>query len=137
HRLRGDTMGSIVLGRFVSPSGLQIVHQRGDGRTRPVVFGGREGHELFPHPTNPGSPNPFMYFQLAQKLTNRIAKLLVTVEYCDVTPGSFGIHYDGNEGMFTASRDKVQLTGDQKWHRATFVLDQPRFERRQNGEADF
>ncbi|HEY0549069.1 MAG TPA: sigma-70 family RNA polymerase sigma factor, partial [Verrucomicrobiae bacterium] len=48
-------LGSIVLGRFVASSGLNVVHEMGDGRTRPVLFDGKEAHELFRHPTNPGS----------------------------------------------------------------------------------
>jgi hypothetical protein len=135
HVLASITLGAkIVINRMA-----QVQHY--DGETFPTVAAGLEGHELRLHP---GRPELYAYFQLDASVkivpTNH---LIVMIEYFDPAPGKFAIDYDSfdgtskNEGAYTRTRTRVELKGDNRWHRAAFVLEKPRLERRQNSAADF
>jgi len=40
-------------------------------------------------------------------------------------------------GAYTQSKERVYLKGTQRWRRVRFLLDDARFEGRQNDQADF
>ena len=119
---------------------MALVNQSGDGATVPSQIRGYSCHELRRYP---GRPELYIYFQLAPSLkvipTNDV---LVTVDYFDAAPGYFVMDYDSfseakSSGAYTRTRTRVDLKADQRWHRAAFVLERPRFEQRQNDGADF
>jgi len=140
---KASTNGSVRLGTNVQSRGMLSVNQHHDGATTPTSMGGLECHALKFYP---GRPELYAYFKidpsLKQKGTNDV---VVEVEYFDVSSvgGHFRLDYDShngtsrNEGAYTQSKEKVYLKGTQRWRKARFLLDDGRFEGRQNDAADF
>jgi hypothetical protein len=121
---------------------MMSVNQQHDGATAPASIGGVDCHALKSYP---GRPELYAYFKidpsLKQKGTNDV---MVEVEYFDAeTGGHFRLDYDSyngtsrNEGAYTQSKEKVYFKGTQRWRKARFLLDDARFEGRQNDQADF
>ena len=134
--------GSIRLGKNVEAHQILSVNQNHDGVTEPAQIGGSDCHTFKPYP---GRPELYAYFKLDHSLkgpgTNYV---MVEVEYFDAEAGGhFRLDYDShngtsrNEGAYTQSKEKVYLKGTQQWRKARFLLDDARFEGRQNDNADF
>jgi len=135
--------GSVRLGTNVQSRGMLSVNQHHDGATTATSMGGLECHALKFYP---GRPELYAYFKidpsLKQKGTNNV---VVEVEYFDGSSvgGHFRLDYDShnatsrNEGAYTQSKEKVYFKGTQRWRKARFLLDDARFEGRQNDAADF
>jgi hypothetical protein len=134
--------GSVRLGTNVQSRGMMSVNQQHDGATTPALMGGLECHA---RKVYPGRPELYAYFKidpsLKQKGTNYV---VVEVEYFDGSIGGhFRLDYDShngtsrNEGAYTQSKEKVYLKGTQRWRKGRFLLDDARFEGRQNDAADF
>jgi hypothetical protein len=126
----------------VEHGGVVAVNEHHDGATTPAVMGGLECQALKFYP---GRPELYRYFKIDPSLkqagTNYV---MVEVEYFDAQAGGhFRLDYDShngtsrNEGAYTQSKEKVYLKGTQRWRKARFLLDDGRFEGRQNDQADF
>ena len=93
----------------------------------------------------PGRPELYAYFKVDPALKHaNTNQIVVEVEYFDgETGGHFRLDYDSfnetsrNQGAYTQSKEKVYLKGTQRWRKARFLLDDARFEGRQNDNADF
>ena len=133
---------TVQLGQQVESRGMVQVNQDHDGATEPAVAGGLECHAFKPYP---GRPEQYAYFKIDPKLketgTNEV---MVQVEYFDgEAGGNFRLDYDSHngsskdQGAYTQSKEKVYLKGTQRWRKGRFLLDDGRFEGRQNDGADF
>jgi hypothetical protein len=133
-------VASIVLGTNVITNALMQVNQNHDGATVASEMEGRECHALQRYP---GRPELYVYFRLDSSLKVLPGKpALVAVEYFDAAPGHFVVDYDGNNDTarnpaFSRTRTRVDLKGDQRWHHAAILMEDPRFEQRQNDGGDF
>jgi len=134
--------GWIRLGKNVEFNGMTSANQTHDGATEPAEVGGLECHELQRYP---GRPELYAYFKFDPALkgpgTNEV---IVEVEYFDADPGGhFRLDYDSYDesnrsfGAYTQSKEKAYLKGTQRWRKARFLLDDGRFEGRENDESDF
>jgi hypothetical protein len=133
----------MIFGKTTNAFGLTQVHlgADGDGYNVPTKIGGQECQMMKPQPDKDSC---FLYFTVHPhfKTTNSM-NLKASVEYFDATPCEFSIEYDSwkkdgkKEGAYTVSREKIKLTGDQKWKTAQFTLDEARLQGRQNSSADF
>ena len=84
------------------------------------------------------SPNIYLYFQVAPEfIPRRPCKAKIAIEYFDAETGYFDIQYDSWLAPYLSHEDFVLLEGTRKWATAEFVIDNARFEHRQNGGADF
>jgi hypothetical protein len=135
--------GSVQLGQQVQSRGLVVVNQHHDGATEPSTMGGLDCHAFKFYP---GRPELYAYFKVdpGLKQPNVTNQVMVEVEYFDGDAGGhFRLDYDSfnettrNQGAYTQSKEKVYLKGTQRWRKARFLLDDARFEGRQNDEADF
>ena len=85
----------------------------------------------------------YAYFKVAPALKLHITNgVSVEVVYFDAdADGHLRLDYDSNEKIrnpaYTQSKEYVRLKGTQQWRTARFVLENPRFEGRQNDGADF
>jgi hypothetical protein len=67
----------------------------------------------------------------------------VQVEYLDTTNATFNLQYDSHEdigekqGAYAPTAQRVKGSGSATWKTGTFVLENLRFEGRQNAQADF
>jgi len=67
----------------------------------------------------------------------------VQVEYFDTTNAMFNLQYDSHEdigekqGAYAPTAQRVKGSGSATWKTGTFVLENLRFEGRQNAQADF
>jgi hypothetical protein len=133
-------VASIVLGTNVVTNALMQVNQNHDGATMASEAGGKECHALQRYP---GRPELYVYFRLDSALKILPGKpALITVEYFDAVSGHFVVDYDGDNETarnpaFSRTRTRVDLKGDQLWHQAAILLENPRFEQRQNDGGDF
>jgi type II secretory pathway pseudopilin PulG len=134
--------GWIRLGKNVEFNGMTSANQQHDGATEPAEMGGLECHELQRYP---GRPELYAYFKIDSALkgpgTNEV---IVEVEYFDADPGGhFRLDYDSYDesnrslGAYTQSKEKAYLKGTQRWRKARFLIDDGRFEGRENDESDF
>ena len=130
------------LGREVEQQGLLSANQHHDGVTEPGTIGGVECHTLQRYP---GRPELYAYFKIDPAFkgpdTNSV---IVEVEYFDADAGGhfrldYDSYYESNRsgGAYTQSKERVYLKGTQRWRKARFLLDDARFEGRQNDQADF
>lgn len=130
---------SITLGDQNTERGLaQMDHA--DGLSAPIRHEAGEARAIQPVP----GFGSYLYFRVDDSFKwARQMNVLVKVEYRDVAPGSFTVEYDGSDdsapfnGAYTQSPNSATLTGDEKWHAATFELEGARFQNAQNGGADF
>jgi hypothetical protein len=134
--------GWIRFGKEMEFSGLSSANQHHDGVTEPVSAGGLECHQLVRYP---GRPELYAYFRIEPAFkdsgTNAVT---VEVEYFDADEGGhFRLDYDSyNEsnrslGAYTQSKEKAYLKGTQRWRKARFLIDDGRFEGRENDQSDF
>jgi len=138
----GKSAGSIRLGKNVESRRMLSVNQHHDGATEPALMGGLDCHAFKPYP---GRPELYAYFKIDPSLKHKGTNyVMVEVEYFDAEAGGhFRLDYDShngtsrNEGAYTQSKEKVYLKGTQRWRKARFLLDDARFEGRQNDNADF
>jgi len=102
-------------------------------------MGGSECHALKAFKGN----ECYAYFKIAPALKLQITNgVSVEVVYFDAdADGHLRLDYDSNEDLrnqaYTQSKEYVRLKGTQQWRKAVFVLENPRFEGRQNDGADF
>jgi RNA polymerase sigma factor (sigma-70 family) len=135
-------LGWIEFGNQVAPHGLVSANQQQDGVTEPSVMGGLECHALQRYP---GRPELYAYFRIEPALKSLLTNLcIVEVEYFDADGGGIlRLDYDSHDetskalGAYTQSKEKVNLKGTLRWRKARFLLDNARFEGRQNDQADF
>ena len=134
--------GWIRFGKEMEFSGLSSANQHHDGVTEPAFIGGLECHQLVRYP---GRPELYAYFRIEPAFkdsgTNAVT---VEVEYFDADEGGhFRLDYDSyNEsnrslGAYTQSKEKAYLKGTQRWRKARFLIDDGRFEERENDQSDF
>ena len=134
--------GWIKLGKEVEFNGMASANQEHDGVTVPTMAGGLECHELQRYP---GRPELYAYFRIDPALkdtgTNAV---IVEVKYFDADDGGhFRLDYDSyNEsnrsmGAYTQSKEKAYLKGTERWRKARFLIDDGRFEGRENDQSDF
>ena len=135
-------LGWAQLGNQVASHGLIPANQHHDGVTEPSLMGGLECHSLQRYP---GGVELWAYFRIDPAVKNQLTNLcIIEVEYFDDDSGAiFRLDYDSyNEssrlrGAYTQSKERVHLKGTQRWRRTRFLLDDVRFEGRQNDQADF
>ena len=140
HTLKGSA--TVRLGRQVQSQGMVQVNQHHDGATEPTTAGGLECHAFKPYP---GRPEFYAYFKIDPALKRSgTNQLMVEVEYFDAEAGGhFRLDYDSyndtskDQGAYTQSKEKVYLKGTQRWRKGRFLLDDGRFEGRENDGADF
>jgi hypothetical protein len=134
--------GWIRLGKEQEFQGMSLSNQHGDGATEPTVAGGLECHSLLRYP---GRPELYAYFKIdpAFKETGSNA-VIVEVEYFDADAGGhFRLDYDSYDestrslGAYTQSKEKTYLKGTQTWRKSRFLIDDGRFEGRENDQSDF
>jgi hypothetical protein len=123
----------LVLGPKEQANGLRRIDQ-GDGRTVAT--------NAFASPCRrlEERPETYLYLQVAPAFKKRAPMTVsVTVECLAAQPGSFDVQYDGGtpDTPYTASADRVELSGSGEWQTETFEVDNARFQNRQNGRADF
>jgi hypothetical protein len=129
--------GWVQLGTNVSQEGLVPANHHHDGATEPSEAGGLECQALQLYP---GRPELYAYFRIDPALKAHLTNLvIVEVEYFDADAGGhFRLDYDSHDesnrslGAYTQSKEKVYLKGTQRWRRARFLIDDARFEGRQN-----
>jgi hypothetical protein len=70
--------------------------------------------------------------------------VIVEVEYFDADAGGhFRLDYDSYDestrslGAYTQSKEKTYLKGTQTWRKSRFLIDDGRFEGRENDQSDF
>lgn len=134
--------GWVRLGKEVAAEGITPANQQHDGVTAPDMVGGMECQSLQRYP---GRPELYAYFRIDPALRNQLTNgCIVEVEYFDGDAGGhFRLDYDSRDdsnrslGAYTQSKERVNLRGMQRWRKARFLLDDPRFEGRQNDGADF
>ncbi len=134
--------GSVELGKIVQSRGLFSVNQNHDGATEPALKSGLECHAFKQYP---GRPELYAYFKIDPALKQRGTNAaMIEVEYFDADRGGhFRLDYDSfvetgkDQGAYTQSKEKVYLKGTERWRKARFLLDDARFEGRQNDGADF
>jgi RNA polymerase sigma factor (sigma-70 family) len=135
-------LGWVQLGKEVALQGLVPANQQHDGVTEPSLMGGVECHSLQRYPNG---IELWSYFRIDPALKNQLTNLcIIEVEYFDADAGGhFHLDYDSYDesgtlrGAYTQSKERVYLKGTQRWRRVRFLLDDARFEGRQNDQADF
>ena|SRR5438045_6028774 len=134
--------GWVQLGKEVTLGGLVPANQHHDGATEPSMAGDLECHALQRYP---GRPELYAYFRIDPALKGHLTNLvIVEVEYFDADAGGhFRLDYDSRDesnrslGAYTQSKERVNLKGTERWRRARFLLDDARFEGRENDQSDF
>jgi len=134
--------GWVQLGTNMAQEGLVPANHHHDGATEPSMAGGLECQALQRYP---GRPELYAYFKVDPALKAHLTNLvIVEVEYFDADAGGhFRLDYDSRDesnrslGAYTQSKEKVYLKGTQRWRRARFLLEDARFEGRQNDGSDF
>jgi len=134
--------GWIRLGKQEEFNGMSSANHHHDGATEPASIGGLECQQLVRYP---GRPELYAYFKIDPVLKEQATnKVIVEVEYFDADAGGhFRLDYDSyNEenrslGAYTQSKEKVYLKGTQTWRKARFLIDDGRFEGRENDQSDF
>jgi hypothetical protein len=135
-------VGWIQLGRETKASRLESSNQNHDGSTTPSEAGGLECHALQPYP---GRPELYAYFRIDPHLKTHLTnQVVVELEYFDSEPGGhFRLDYDSfdesnrSQGAYTQSKERVNFRGTERWRTVRFLLDDARFEGRQNDQSDF
>jgi len=128
---------SISLGTTNTERGLrQVIHA--DGRTMPTEVEGRPCRQLDDQQWS------HIYFAIDPAFkTSPHMNVKAVVEYFDEAHGNFDLQYDGWEtrapaqGAYTSTPTRIPLNGSLEWKTAEFLLNDARFENRQNGQADF
>jgi hypothetical protein len=143
HPADADGAASWVrLGKEVELHGLTPANQHHDGVTEPTLAGGLECHALQRYP---GRPELYAYFKIDSAFKNAQTNVVtIEIEYFDADAGGhFRLDYDSFDdsnrslGAYTQSKERVNFKGTQRWRKTRFLLDDARFEGRQNDEADF
>ena len=132
----------VQFGKEVKQDGLVSVAQQHDGATEPSLAGGLECHALR---KSPGVAELYAYFRFDPPLQEVPTKfIIIEIEYFDADAvGQFRIDYDSLDqskkliSAYWQSKELVKLKGTQRWRKARFLIDDARFEGRQNDRADF
>lgn len=139
---RPRSAGSVELGNQIQSRGLAIANQHHDGATEIATMADLPCHAFKLYP---GRPELYAYFRVDPKLKRpNTNEVMIEVEYFDGEAGGhFRLDYDSfndttkNQGAYTQSKEKIYLKGTQRWRKARFLLDDARFEGRQNDQSDF
>jgi hypothetical protein len=135
-----DVMASIIFAATIQTNGLSPANTEADGAIFPGEAGGQECYQLI---RNRSRMSAFLYVRIAPELkTEPFTNALLTIEYFDspardLRNGWLSLQYDGRDGPYTSTAQRVKLEGTMKWTHATFVLDAPLFNGARNGQADF
>jgi hypothetical protein len=139
--LKETATATIRLGATASSQGLTQVNTGGDGRTVSAAADGVECHEII---RQPGRPAGYLYLRIDPELkATPFVQAKVQVEYFDTTNATFNLQYDSHEdigekqGAYAPTAQRVKGSGSATWKTGTFVLENLRFEGRQNAQADF
>jgi hypothetical protein len=139
--LKEAATATIRLGATASSQGLTQVNTGGDGRTVSAAANGAECHEII---RPPGRPAGYLYLRIDPALkATPFVQAKVQVEYFDTTNAMFNLQYDSHEdigekqGAYAPTAQRVKGSGSATWKTGTFVLENLRFEGRQNAQADF
>ncbi|WP_165246802.1 DUF5010 domain-containing protein [Paludisphaera soli] len=129
---------SIVLGPDDREEGLRRIDVA-DGRSAPSTTAGKPSRT----PTQ-GVGARYLYFRADDGFKREAPmRAAVEVDYYDVAPGSFGVHYDSTDraadhnGAYKPAAARAALTGSRTWKTARFDLPDARLDGAQNGGADF
>src|ERR1043166_3408929 len=135
-----DVIASMTFTATIQSSNLVPANTENDGGIVPGEAGGQECHHLI---RQRGRMSAFLYGRIAPELkTDPFTNAFVMVEYFDSPNrdprnGWISLQYDGRDGIYTSTAQRVKLGGTMKWTHATFVLDAPLFSGRENDQADF
>ena len=135
-----DVVASMVFTSTIQANGLALANTEGDGAIVPGEAGGQECHHLV---RNRSRMSAFLYARIGPEVkADPFTNALVTIEYFDSPArdprnGWISLQYDGRDGPYTSTAQRVKLSGTMKWARATFVLDAPVFHGAQSDGADF
>ena len=139
--LKEASTATIRFGPTSSSQGLTQVNSGGDGRTVAATTNGVECHEII---RRPGRPAGYLYLRIDPALkATPFVQAKVQVEYFDTTNTTFNLQYDSHEdigekqGAYAPTAQRVKGSGSETWKTGTFVLENLRFEGRQNAQADF
>jgi hypothetical protein len=135
-----DVVAWLSFTNGIESSGMTLAHTDADGAIQPVEAAGEACHQLV---RQRNRMSAFLYGRIAPELkTPAFTNAFVMVEYLDTAAsdprnGWISLQFDSPEAPYTSTAQRVQLEGTMKWKRATFVLDGPAFEGRQNDGGDF
>ena len=133
-------VGSLVFAETIQGSHLELANTESDGALRTADIEGKPCYQL---ERQRNRMSAFLYARIAPELKQEpFTNALVIVEYFDVPMrdplnGWISLQYDGQAGAYASTCQRVRLGGSMTWKRATFVLEAPLFEGRENGGADF
>lgn len=138
-RVGRTKVATITLGQKAESNHMVLVNQTGDGATTATEIEGLPCHVIT---SEPGLPPAYFYFQLDSRLNLRQAPVLVAVDYFDATSGTISIDYDSfdeksRNQAYTRSATRVELRKDNRWHKAVFLLEYPRFQQGMHDGGDF
>jgi hypothetical protein len=135
-----DVVASMVFTTTIQSNGLALANTESDGAIEAGEAGGEPCYRL---KRIRSRMSAFLYARIAPELKKEpFTNAFIVVEYFDVPArdprnGWITVQYDARDGPYTSTAQRVQLAGSMSWKRATFVLDAPVFEGRQNDMADF
>jgi len=135
-----DVVAWLSFTNGLQSSGLALANTNGDGSLQPGEAGGVACYQLTRQQSRMSS---FLYGRIAPELkTPPFTNAFVVVEYFDRPTndprnGWITLQFDAPDAPYTSTAQRVQLGGTLQWKRATFVLDAPTFEGRENDGADF
>jgi hypothetical protein len=135
-----EVIGSMTITATVDSTNLTLAHTNDDGAIFPGEAGGQECHHLLRQRSRMSA---FLYVRIAPELkVEPFTNALVMVEYFDspsrdARNGWISLQYDGRDGPYTSTAQRVKLNGTMKWTHATFVAEAPVFSGRENDGADF
>ena len=118
-----------------STVGRNILHapNEGDGIIRLSTRAGRDRREV----VESGTPTRYFYFDISDELAEGAPPTVeIEVEYFDDVLGLIGLSYDSLSDPFMPSRNE-DLTSSMTWKTAVYLLDDARFENREQSSFDF
>ena len=130
-----DAIASIFFTSTIQATNLTLANLQGDGAIVPGDAGGQECHHLM---RQRGRVSAFLYGRIDPELKKEpFTNALVMVEYFDAPSrdprnGWISLQYDGRDGVYCSTAQRVKLNGTMKWTHATFVLEAPTFNGSEN-----
>lgn len=133
-----DAVASLTFTPVLQGTNLLLANLEGDGALVPGEAGGQECYHMR---RQRARMSAFLYARIAPEL-KPFTNALVMVEYFDSPArdprnGWISLQYDGRDGVYTSTAQRVKLNGTMKWTHATFVIDAPLFNGAENDQADF
>ena len=131
-RLRSVMEAFLPLGVRPRTSGLWM-NDFADGQTAQAEIGGKQCRQTV---KNESGDVRYMYFAVSPNVPAS-GNTCVTLAYFDGPEGAFTLQYDARDSAYKESGDIVRLAGTNQWKQKIFILQDIRFENRQNAESDF